>query len=306
MIEEWFSNNPNLPTFAGPTSLFRLPYGTIEGADLVAWGVPLDLTTTGRSGARLGPRAIRSASTMISWGKTFPKGIDFKSALKAVDAGDCIFDHGTAGDFEQQIYRFAKRIVDASAMPLTMGGDHFISYPIIKALAEKHGPLALIHFDAHPDTWPDDEKRTDHGTMFYHAVKEGLIDPHKSVQIGLRTYVEDHLGILELNAPWVHANGAQAVIKEIKQRVGDHQAYLTFDIDCLDPAFAPGTGTPVPGGLSSATALEIIRGLSGMHFKGFDLVEVSPPFDHADLTALSGAQLLLEMFLLAIEQRKHL
>ncbi len=301
MIEEWFSNNPNLPTFAGPTSLFRFPYGNPEGADVVAWGVPLDLTTTGRSGARLGPRAIRAASTMISWGKSFPAGIDFKSALKAVDAGDCIFDHGIAQDFVERIYEFADRIVSANAIPLTMGGDHFISYPVIKALAKKHGPLALVHFDAHPDTWPDDEKRTDHGTMFYHAVKEGLIDPKKSVQIGLRTYVEDHLGILCLDAPWVHENGAKKTYQAIKDRVGKQAAYLTFDIDCLDPAFAPGTGTPVPGGLSSATALEIVRNLNQIDFKGYDVVEVSPPFDHADMTALAGAQLLLEMYLLAIQ-----
>ena len=193
------------------------------------------------------------------------------------------------------------RAAASGAAPLVIGGDHFVAYPTLKALAERHGPLALVHFDAHPDTWHDEgERRRDHGTMFYHAVKEGLIDPSASVQVGLRTHVDDHMGILELNAPWVHARGAQETVKAIRERVGDRPAYVTFDIDCLDPAFAPGTGTPVPGGLSSAQALEVLRGLSWLRVLGGDVVEVSPPYDHADITALVGAQVMIELYALVV------
>lgn len=301
MSDTWDASDPNTPTFAGPLSLFRLPSGPLEGAEVAFYGAPLDLTTTGRPGARLGPRAVRVASTMISWGVSFPHGLSLQTAARAVDLGDCLFDHGRAGDFEEKLLAYARRVVAAGAAPLVIGGDHFVAYPTLKALAERHGPLALIHFDAHPDTWPDEgERRRDHGTMFYHAVKEGLIDPSASVQVGLRTHVDDHMGLLELNAPWVHARGAQETVKAIRERVGDRPAYVTFDIDCLDPAFAPGTGTPVPGGLSSAQALEVLRGLSGLRVLGGDVVEVSPPYDHADITALVGAQVMIELYALVV------
>jgi agmatinase len=184
-----------------------------------------------------------------------------------------------------------------------MGGDHFISLPLLRAYAKKYGPLALVHFDAHSDTWPDESGRISHGTMFFHAVKEGILDPEVSVQIGIRTYNADPLGMTWLDSDWVYAHSPQHVSAEIKRLVGNRKAYLTFDIDCLDPSFAPGTGTPVVGGLSTQQARAILRGLVGLDFVGMDLVEVAPPYDTAGVTALAGATLMLDYLCL---QAKHL
>jgi agmatinase len=183
---------------------------------------------------------------------------------------------------------------------LALGGDHFISWPLLKAHAEKHGkPLSLIHFDAHSDTWADEhEDGINHGTMFWHATRQGYLDPKTSVQIGLRTVNRDTMGFNIMDAPWVHKHGTDAVIAQARRIVGDNPCYLTFDIDCLDPAFAPGTGTPVCGGLTSAQAMEIVKGLAGLNIVGADLVEVSPPFDHAEITALAGATLALHFLAL--------
>lgn len=177
---------------------------------------------------------------------------------------------------------------------LSLGGDHFLTLPLLRAHAERHGPLALIHFDAHSDTWPDEDGRVDHGTMFYHAVREGIIIPERSVQIGIRTHNGEPLGITWLDAGWVHANGVGAVISEVKRIVADHPAYLTFDIDCLDPGYAPGTGTPVVGGLSTFQAQSIIRGLDGLEIVAMDVVEVAPAYDHAEMTSLAAASLAVD------------
>jgi agmatinase len=168
---------------------------------------------------------------------------------------------------------------------------------LLVAHAEKFGkPLSLIHFDAHCDTWPDDQfDSLNHGSMFYKAVKEGLIDVQHSVQIGIRTWNDDFMGIPILDAPWVHENGVKATIGRIAEIVDDRPAYFTFDVDGLDPAFAPGTGTPVPGGLSTAQALSIIRGLTSIDMVGADVVEVAPAYDHADITALAAAHVASEL-----------
>ena len=159
--------------------------------------------------------------------------------------------------------------------------------------------MALIHFDAHSDTWPDDDlTRVDHGTMFYKAVKEGIVEVKRSVQIGIRTQNDYDAGVQVIDAPRVHDQGWAATVAQIKEIVGDHPAYLTFDIDCLDPAFAPGTGTPVWGGLSSAQAAAILRGLRGINLKGGDVVEVSPPFDTTGATAIAGAHVAMELMCL--------
>jgi agmatinase len=187
---------------------------------------------------------------------------------------------------------------------LTLGGDHFISYPLLKAHAKQHGALSLIHFDAHSDTWPDEEgARIDHGTMFYHAAREGLVDPARSVQVGLRTSNDDVMGFQVLDAREVHRSSPEQIAERIRARVGDHPVYLTFDIDCLDPAFAPGTGTPVPGGLSSHQAMAIMRGLKEIDFTGMDLVEVSPPYDHAETTSLAATAMMLEYLCIKAWQR---
>ena len=182
---------------------------------------------------------------------------------------------------------------------ISLGGDHYISYPILKAYAEKFGPLSLLQFDAHSDTWPDDDpERIDHGTMFYKAVKEGLIDPSRSVQVGIRTSNPDTLGVHTIDAREVHTIGPVETAKKIKSILGDHQTYVTFDIDGLDPAFAPGTGTPVWGGLTSAQAAIILRDLAGINMVGGDVVEVSPQYDTTGATAVAGAHVAMELMCL--------
>ena len=216
--------------------------------------------------------------------------------LAVVDYGDCHFDFGKPESVPAEIEAHASAIIDQGPGLLTLGGDHFVSYPLLKAHAKKFGkPLSILHFDAHSDTWADEEGRIDHGTMFYHAVKEGLIDPTTSVQIGLRTQNPNTMGFNIMDGPWVQENGADAVIQETRGILGDRPVYLTFDIDCLDPSFAPGTGTPVCGGLSSYQAMRIIRGLRGISLIGMDLVEVAPAYDVGEITALAGAHLAMEM-----------
>lgn len=295
------------PTYAGITSFMRRRYSRdLTGVDLAISGVPFDTATTNRPGSRFGPRAIRAASIQSAWARHFPWEFDPFDLLACVDYGDCYFDHGTPQDTPALIEAHATRILEAGSALLTLGGDHFISYPLLKAHARKHGTLALIHFDAHSDTWPDEEgKRIDHGTMFYHAAREGLVDPARSVQVGLRTTNDDVMGFLVLDAREVHRSTPEQIAERIRARVGEHPVYLTFDIDCLDPAFAPGTGTPVCGGLSSHQALEILRGLRGINLVGMDVVEVAPPYDNAEVTALAGATLAMEMICLYAARHKR-
>ena len=271
--------------------------------DIAIVGVPYDLATTNRPGARFGPAGIRAASVNLANLLPWPWGFDPTARLAIVDYGDFGFDFGEPHTVAEQITAQAKTILDQDASILAMGGDHFVSYPLLKAYAEKHGPLALVHFDAHSDTWPDESGRISHGTMFYHAVKEGLVIPERSVQIGIRTFNADPLGITWLDADQVHERGAAAIAAEIKRINNGHPAYLTFDIDCIDPSFAPGTGTPVVGGLSTQQARSILRRLDGIEFVGMDLVEVAPPYDSADVTALAGATLMLDYLCL---QAQHL
>ncbi len=285
------------PTFSGALSFLRRRYTKdLTGVDVAVTGIPLDTATTSRPGARYGPRGIRTMSSQIAWTRPYGWGFDPLEKLAIVDYGDCAWDHGRPAEIPQAIEAHADAIIATGAALLSMGGDHFISYPLLKAHARRHGPLSLVHFDAHSDTWNDAEGigRVDHGTMFYHAAREGLVDPRRSVQIGLRTHNDDLMGFNVLDAPWVHEHGAKAVASEACRVVGGNKAYLTFDIDCLDPSFAPGTGTPVAGGLSSAQALAILKGLAGIDFVGMDIVEVAPPYDSADITALAAAHIAHE------------
>lgn len=288
------------PTYAGATSFMRRKYTRdLTGVDVAVTGVPLDTATTNRPGTRFGPRAIRAASTIMAWEKPYGMEFDPFDKLAVVDYGDCFFDFGRPQQVPDAIEAHASEIITQGPALLSLGGDHFVAYPLLKAHAKKHGaPLSLIHFDAHSDTWADEDGRIDHGTMFFHAAKEGLVDPESSVQIGLRTTNPDTLGFNILDAPWVHENGISAVVGKIKAIVGDKPVYLTFDIDCLDPSFAPGTGTPVCGGLSSYQAIEILRGLAGVNLIGMDMVEVAPAYDVGEITALAAASLAMEMLYL--------
>jgi agmatinase len=268
-------------------------------------GIPLDLATTFRSGARLGPAAVRAATVQLNE-KLHPWGFGPCDHLSVIDYGDCWLDHHRPATIVPTIVEHARTILASGAKMLSLGGDHFVTYPLLRAHAERYGKaLSLIHFDAHCDTWADDAPDSlNHGTMFYKAIREGLIDPEHSVQIGIRTWNDDFMGMQVLGADWVHANSTQAVAERILEIVGKRPTYLTFDIDCLDPAFAPGTGTPVPGGLSSAQALDILRRLVPANLVGMDVVEVAPAYDHAAITALAGAHIAAEMLCVLAAQRR--
>lgn len=289
------------PTFSGASSFMRRNYSKdLAGAELVISGVPLDLAVTYRSGARLGPQAIRLASAEVASLKPYPWGFDPFENLAVIDFGDCYLDVHNPMTIHQAIVDHARHILKSGARMLTFGGDHYISYPLLQAHVEKFGkPLSLVHFDAHSDTWTDDKPDSlNHGTMFYKAVNDGLIDPKRSVQIGIRTWNDDFMGIHVLDATWVQRHGTDAVIAEVERIVGQHPAYFTFDIDCLDPAFAPGTGTPVCGGLSTAQALAIIRGFTGLNLIGMDIVEVAPAYDQSQITALAAAHIACDLICL--------
>ena len=287
----------NENTFGGATSFLRRRYSKdLSGVDLAITGIPFDQATTNRTGTRLGPRAIREASSLQAPDAPYGWGYDPLSELDIVDYGDLAFDYAMVSEFPAALKSHIKGILDAGAASICLGGDHYISFPILQAYAEKFGPLSLIQFDAHTDTWQDDNMdRIDHGTMFYKAIKLGLIDPERSVSIGIRTDNPDTMGFNILDARWVHENGAAAVAACVKEIVADHQSYVTFDIDCLDPAFAPGTGTPVWGGLASWQAAAILRDLAGINMVGGDIVEVSPPFDTTGATAIAGAHVVVEL-----------
>ncbi|MEP3332953.1 agmatinase [Sedimentitalea sp.] len=286
--------------FGGATSFLRRRYTKdLTGVDIAVTGIPFDQAVTNRPGTRLGPRAIREASALQAFDPPYGWPIDVLSDLSIVDYGDMAFDYADVPAFPDRLTAHIRGILEAGAASVTLGGDHYISFPILKAYAEKYGPMSLLQFDAHTDTWPDDDmSRVDHGTMFYKAVKSGLVDPARSVQVGIRTVNEDTLGVNIIDAREVHEIGPKAVAAKIKSILGDHPTYLSFDIDGLDPAFAPGTGTPVWGGLSSAQAAVILRDIAGINIRGGDVVEVSPPFDTTGATAIAGAHVVSEILCL--------
>ncbi len=287
-------------TFGGATSFLRRRYSKdLTGVDIAVTGIPFDQAVTNRPGTRLGPRAIREASAIQAFDPPYGWGYDPMSELNIVDYGDVAFDYARVADFPEALTNHIRGILAGGAASIALGGDHYITYPILKAYAEKFGPLSLLQFDAHTDTWADDEpNRIDHGTMFYKAVKDGLIDPERSVQVGIRTENPDTLGFNIIDAREVHETGPVAVAQKIRDILGDHPTYLTFDIDGLDPAFAPGTGTPVWGGLTSGQASIILRDIAGINLVGGDVVEVSPPFDTTGATAVAGAHIALELICL--------
>ncbi|MDF3384278.1 MULTISPECIES: agmatinase [Sulfitobacter] len=284
-------------TFGGATSFLRRKYTKdLTGVDIAVTGVPFDQAVTNRPGTRLGPRAIREASALQAPDAPYGWDFDVLSEFAIADYGDLAFDYGHVSQFPAALTAHIKTILDAGAASVVLGGDHYISFPILKAYAEKYGPISLLQFDAHTDTWQDDDMdRIDHGTMFYKAVKSGIVDPSTSVQVGIRTTNEDTMGVNIIDAREVHEQGPQATVAKIKEILGDRPCYLTFDIDALDPAFAPGTGTPVWGGLTSAQASIMLRELAGINIMGGDVVEVSPPFDTTGATAVAGAHVATEI-----------
>lgn len=286
--------------FSGvPSFLRRKLTKDLSGADIAVSGIPFDQAVTHRPGARFGPRAIREASTLMAGDPPFGWGFSPLEEFAVVDAGDIAFDYAKPGDVPASIEAHARAILQQGVACLTLGGDHSISLPLLRAHAAHHGPVALLQFDAHSDTWADDDQtRVDHGTIIYKAVKEGLILTEKSVQIGVRVENEPVLGIERISARDVHLHGFEHIASRIRDRLGDRPVYLSFDIDAFDPSHAPGTGTPVWEGLTSAQVAPILRALAGINVIGMDVVEVSPPFDHSNITAILGAHVAYELICL--------
>ncbi|MBP1850656.1 agmatinase [Rhizobium halophytocola] len=291
------------PTHAGALSFMRRRFTKdLAGVDTVVWGIPFDAATSNRPGARFGPQAIRRASAIFDNDPQYPFDRDLFAEMAVIDYGDCLLDYGQHWETPATIARDAATILEEANFLLTLGGDHFITWPLLKAHVARHGPLALVQFDAHQDTWFDDGKRIDHGSFVARAAREGLIDPARSIQIGIRTHAPEDCGIRILYGHAVEEMKASEIAETILAHIGGHPAYLTFDIDCLDPAYAPGTGTPVAGGPSSAKILSVLRGLGALDMRGADVVEVAPAYDHADITAIAGATVALYILGLRAEK----
>jgi guanidinobutyrase len=293
-----------MPRFAGPATMMRLPTQP-NAAELDACfvGVPLDVGTSNRSGSRFGPRQIRAESAMIRPYNMATRAAPYDS-LSVADVGDVAintFDLKKSVDIIEQAY---DEILAHDCRPLTLGGDHTIVLPILRAMHKKHGPVGVVHVDAHADV--NDTmfgEKIAHGTPFRRVVEEGLVDPHRVVQIGLRA-----TGYAAEDFDWPREQGFRVVqaeecwhkslvplMEEVRAQMGGGPVYISFDIDGIDPAFAPGTGTPEIGGLTGIQGIEILRGCRGLEIVGGDLVEVSPPYDSSGNTALLGANLLYEM-----------
>jgi agmatinase len=285
-----------LATYAIPPTFLGIDVRDRASPICIA-GIPLDIGTTNRSGARFGPGAIRGASRMLVDGEHPQHWVD-ATRLPLADIGDFAIALGDLLGSMALIEEQALKIEHLVAL----GGDHSITLPLLRALAKRKGPPALIHFDAHVDTWPNNFGQTyGHGSVFYHAIEEGIIEPHRMVQVGIRSPVPREVhdwtvarGVVTISAQDVHETGPAAIVGRIRQVVGDAPVYLSIDIDVLDPAFAPGTGTPEIGGLASWQVQAILRRLHGLRFVGMDMVEVAPAYDVAEITALAGATLAWE------------
>lgn len=300
-----------LQPFMGIPSFMRLPASrNLKDIDVAILGVPFDSGTSYRTGTRFGPRKIREASLMI-WGHNPTLNVTPLKKIQAVDYGDVSVIPTSIEHTMTAITNTAAEIIQTGAKLITLGGDHSIALPLLRAHAKKHGPVSLIHIDAHIDTWESEFEAVpySHGTPFRYALQEGLIRKDEYMQIGIRGPLSSEhdyadakkLGARTVTIHEVMEKGVKEILKEIHQRMKG-PTYVTVDIDSADPAFAPGTGTPEVGGLTSYQLLQLIRGFHGLNLIGFDLVEVSPPFDHGDITAILAANLAFEyLSLLAIQ-----
>ncbi len=297
-----------MPRYSGLATFMRLPYfpflgATLEEVDIALVGIPWDGGTTNRPGARHGPRQIRDISTMVR-NVNRASGINPFKLCNCADFGDTPVNPVDLMDTLGRVESFFDKLCEAGIAPLSVGGDHLVTLPIMRALGKKQ-PLGMVHFDAHTDTWDryfGDSKYT-HGTPFRRAIEEGLLDPKRTIQIGIRgalysdsedTWGQEQ-GIRVIDIDEFHRMGIEAVCEEIKRVVGSGATYVSFDVDALDPVYAPGTGTPEIGGLTTFEAQRMIRSLNGLNLVGGDVVEVSPPFDPSGNTALVAATLLFEI-----------
>jgi agmatinase len=302
------------PRYSGIRTFMRLPHVTdLSGVDFAIVGVPFDTGGTYRVGARFGPEGIRKESMLL---RPYNPALDIAifDVCSGVDYGDLPTIPGYLPESHSAITEAAATVFASGATPIFLGGDHSVSLPLLRAAAAKYGPVALVHFDAHNDLWHGYFGGKDtHGTPFRRALEEHLIDVRRSSQIGLRGSLYDagdlqmshDAGFHVVTGPRLHEQGVPTTIEQIMARLGDGPAYLTFDIDFVDPAYAPGTGTPEVGGFTGAQCLQLIRGLVGANFIGFDLVEVMPAYDPAGVTSLLAANLVYEFIsLIALQRRK--
>ena len=284
------------PTYAIPPTFLGIS-STDPASRYCVAGIPFDIGTTNRSGARFGPSAIRTASRMLVDG-AHPQFWNEPATMELADIGDFATVLGDIPASMALIESQARRIGHLIAF----GGDHSVTLPLLRALAHRHGPPALVHFDAHVDTWPDSfGQPLGHGSVFYRAIEEGLVQPQRIIQVGIRSPMSREVhdwtvgrGVTIVPALDVHDRGHAAVAAQIRETVGNAPVYLSFDIDVLDPAFAPGTGTPEIGGLATWQAQAILRRLVNLPFIGMDVVEVAPAYDVAEITALAGATVAWE------------
>jgi guanidinobutyrase len=303
-----------MPRFAGIATMMRLPLADgAAGLDAAFIGVPMDIGTSNRSGTRFGPRAIRAESVMLRPYNMATGAAPFER-MQVADLGDIATNPYNLEKSVGMIEAGIAAVLVHDCIPLILGGDHTLTYPVLRAMADKHGPVGFIHVDAHADV--NDTmfgERIAHGTPFRRAVEDGAIDPHRAIQIGLRG-----TGYSPTDFDWQRAQGFRVVpveacwhrsliplMAEVREMMGSGPVYLTYDIDSLDPSVAPGTGTPEIGGLSTIQALEIIRGCAGLNLVGADLVEVAPAYDTTGTTALIGANLLYEMLCVLPDRRQR-
>ena len=293
-----------MPRFAGPGTFMRLPAEeTAKGLDVAFVGIPMDIGTSWRSGTRFGPKQIRAESNMLRPYNMWTKAAPF-DGLQVADIGDVPINTFDLKDSVRRITAFYDDVLQHDVIPMTLGGDHTLTLPVLRSIAKKHGPVALIHVDAHADI---NEhmfgEEIAHGTPFRRAYEEGLLDANHTFQIGLRGtgYTAEDFdtardwGFTVIQAEEIWHKSLTPLMEEIRGKIGDRPVYITYDIDSLDPAYAPGTGTPEICGLTTPQAVELIRGCRGLNIVGCDLVEVSPPYDPSGNTALTGANLLYEM-----------
>jgi guanidinopropionase len=296
----------DVPRFAGPVTFMRLPLRTLteaDGLDIGLIGVPWDGGTTNRAGPRHAPRQMRDVSSMIRQAHHVHRFSPYDLANIA-DLGDTPINPVDLNDALRRIEAFFKEVVGKGIRPLAAGGDHLCSLPILRAVGAKR-PVGMVHFDAHSDLWDTHFGgfKLTHGTPFFRAIEEGVLDPKRTIQIGLRGSIYDfedrdfgkEHGVRMMDIEEAVALGTEKVVREAREVVGEGPVYVSFDIDCLDPAFAPGTGTPEVGGFTPREAQAMLRGLKGLDIVGADVVEVSPPFDPSGYTALNGVTMMWEL-----------
>jgi len=296
-----------VPRFAGPSTFARLPrLDEVDRADVGVAGIPFDSGVTYRPGARFGPIAVRNASRLL---RGYHAGLDVRpfAAQQVVDAGDIACNPFSIDESIAQIEAGSRELLAAADRLVCIGGDHTIALPLLRTVGERHGPVALVHFDAHLDTWDTYFGASyTHGTPFRRAWEEGLLLEDRSIHLAIRgplfsaqDLVDDaSFGFRIVTALEILSEGIDAVAGRIRERVGDAPVYVSIDIDALDPAFAPGTGTPEAGGMTSREMLGILRGLRGLDLAGADIVEVAPAYDHAEITAVAASHIAYELIAL--------